>query len=93
MSLQPCTWKQHSYHLAVPIILIPLIWLAATTLVVAACQVAARGDACQPSSTVGEEALDERAVLDQCRARGHTAVATRRFATARERRVMLDHGR
>jgi hypothetical protein len=48
----------------VPIILTPLIWLAAMTLVVAACQVAARADALQPSSSLGEEALDER-VLEQ----------------------------
>jgi hypothetical protein len=64
MSLQHCDWKQHSYQLAVPIILIPLIWLAATTFVVAACQVAARADACLPSSSSGEEVPDQR-VLDQ----------------------------
>ena len=64
MSLQPCNWKQHSYQLAVPIILIPLIWLAATTVVVAACQVAARADHCPASSSLGEEELDQR-VLDR----------------------------
>ena len=64
MCLQPCNWKQHSYQLAVPIILIPLIWLAATTLIVAACQVAARADTGLPPSSAGDRAPDERA-LDQ----------------------------
>jgi hypothetical protein len=74
-----------------PIILIPLIWLAATTLVVAACQVAARGERCR-ASTLGEEALDERGALDQHQAPDRIASARERSATARERGVMVHHG-
>jgi hypothetical protein len=36
------------HQLAVPIILIPLIWLAVTMFVVAACQVAASADTRRP---------------------------------------------
>jgi hypothetical protein len=43
----------------VPIILIPLIWLAVTTFVVAACQVAARADAYQPLSTLAQDLRDQ----------------------------------
>jgi hypothetical protein len=39
----------------VPFLLIPLIWLAVTTLVVAACQVAARADAGQRLPTLRHE--------------------------------------
>jgi hypothetical protein len=53
-----------SHQLAVSIALIPLIWLAVATLVVAACQVAAGADACQPVSTVRQEMLDEPPVLE-----------------------------
>ena len=77
-----------SNPLEVPIILIPLIWLAATTLVVAACQVAARGEGCR-ASTLGEEALDERAALDQQEAPDRTASAHERSATAREHGAMM----
>jgi hypothetical protein len=48
------------------------------TFVVAACQVAARADALQPSSSLGEEVLDERAVLDQPQAQDRVADLQRR---------------
>jgi hypothetical protein len=43
-------------------------------LVVAACQVASRADACQPSSSPAEEFLDGRTVLDPLQA--HDRIAT-----------------
>jgi hypothetical protein len=52
-----------SHQPAVPIILIPLIWLAVTTLVVAACQVASCGDGSRPGPTVRQELLDEPTAL------------------------------
>jgi hypothetical protein len=58
----------------VPIILIPLIWLAVTTLVVTACQVAAGADAGQPSSTLAQDLLEQTAVLDQRYAQDHIAI-------------------
>jgi hypothetical protein len=73
--------------------LIPLIWLAVTTLVVAACQVAARGDASQPSSTLAQDVLDQPAVLDQRHAQDHIAISQRRYATARGRKAMLHQAR
>jgi hypothetical protein len=49
----------------VPIILIPLIWLAVATLVVAACQVASCADGGPPGPTVRQELLDEPTFRDQ----------------------------
>jgi hypothetical protein len=66
----------------VPIILIPLIWLAAMTLVVAACQVAANGDACESSCSQCEHLSDERAPLDQHQAQDRVAMSQRRYAAA-----------
>jgi hypothetical protein len=77
----------------VPIILIPLIWLAAMTFVVAACQVAARADGCQPSPTLGEKAPDERAAVDQHQVPDHVESSRRRTASAGERGAMLHQTR
>jgi hypothetical protein len=82
-----------SYPLAVQIILIPLIWLAAMTLVVAACQVAARADGCRPSPTPGEAEPEERAVLDQHQGADHFAPAFGPSGTGRQRSAMLHNGR
>ena len=90
---QSLYWNTMSDPLEVPIILIPLIWLAAATLVVAACQVAARADACSASYALGEEAPNERGAVDQHRAPGRIDPQHEHAATGRGRGAIVHDGR
>ena len=80
-----------SDQLAVQIALIPLIWLAVATLVVAACQVAARADACPPASV--QEPPDGPTARDRRLTQDRLAMPQRSNAMADERSAVLHRGR